>query len=78
MGQDDVLEYLKKNPRKCSREIAIAMDECAYKISKIISKLLKNKEVISHDPTDEEISNILDLHPSSIRGLYKLRVYSAK
>ena len=80
MGQQEVLSLLETYPRLCTKEIAQFLGKEEWKISKILNKLKKNREISIKNPDDEELERILSKFPTAEFGIKNglLKVYEVK
>lgn len=80
MGQQEVYEFIKDNPRLCSREIAEALGWDIHRVCKTISKMI-DKEIEALNPTTEELERILykfptlEFAPKSKYAINRIKVF---
>jgi len=75
MGQSEVIDLLKKNPRLMTKEIAEALETSQEAISRTVNKLLEIGELKAELPTEEEKAKIIEKYPNSIFGFWCIKVF---
>lgn len=75
MGQQEVINFIRNNPRVSTREIANGLNLSIHRVSVSLKTLKKHNEVEEKDPTEEELKKLLKIHPSVSHGIYKLKVF---
>lgn len=63
MGQAEIYNLLKEQPRLCSREIAGILNIKIKKVSELLNKMI-NKDIQIVNPTEKEYNNLLKKYPN--------------
>ena len=75
MGQCEIYNALKEKPRLSTREIASIITEPISRVSLLLNKMVKRKEILSEQPTQKELERITKKYPNTIFGEKRVRVF---
>lgn len=79
MGQSEVINLLNKSPRMSTKEITEYLKEPnQFKVSAILTKLIKIGDIVAELPTERELKRIIDKYPKCIHGIWNIKVFRVK